>query len=277
MTQPRPTSKQSLWTELRRYWVIFWRLRAMHLGRTLEHRANFWFWAIVSSLWSAFNLFFIGTLASLQHGLAGWKPAEVYLLMSWYTILDTFIWSWVYPNMSQYTRGVFSGEFSGWLLKPVNTAFIVLTKENNFVSTFRLVLGIGMLFWTVPQLDHPPNIVTWLGTLVAFTGSLLLSYSMWFGIATLAFWVDKLDNINDIPPTLRKLWQVPRQVYEQAGAGWLSTIIPLGLVVSVPSEVLIGREVWGWVGYLWLVALISFSLSLVFFQYSLRRYGASGG
>jgi ABC-2 type transport system permease protein len=259
-----------------RYWRIFWLFRKLHLMRTLEYRANFGFWGVVSAIWTVFNFFFFSLISGVGNGIGGWTQAEMFVLLSVFTIIDAFTWSFFYHNMSNYTNAIFSGELSNWLLRPIDTQFLLMTNSNNYTNIFRLVMGVVMLGWSLQQtqVQLTPHLVV-VGSFL-FLLSLLMIYSIWFTCSTGAFYVDRLNNINEVIPSLRRVWQVPRSVYTGLASTVATVIVPLGLASSIPSEVLLGKESGWWIWYFVGVSLGSFFFSRWFFHFSLRRFVGVG-
>lgn len=262
----------SLTKRLSTHWQIFWLLRQMHLQRSFEYRANFWFWAGVSLMWTVFNFFFFDLIVGVSGTIGGWSRYEMYVLLSIFTMLDAVVWSFFYNNMATYTQSIFSGELSQVLTKPINPQFMIMIQNNNYTNIFRFVLGAGMLGWSLHQLRLDITLGQVIGFVIAFSCSLLFTYAVWFTLSTLAFWVDKLDNINEILPAARRLWEVPRSIYTGVLSTVLTVLIPLGLVSSLPAELLLGKSGWQWLSYFALATLIALWLSHQFFQFSIKKF-----
>jgi ABC-2 type transport system permease protein len=104
----------------------------------------------------------------------------------------------------------------------------------------------------------------------------LFTYSVWFLIATISFWIERLNNLNDILPSLRRLSQVPRSVYTGISSVAFCLILPVVLVTSVPAEILLGKSSNSWSLYFVLISLFMFWLSRKFFFFSIKKYSSAG-
>ncbi|MBU0576129.1 ABC-2 family transporter protein, partial [Patescibacteria group bacterium] len=208
--------------------------------------------------------------------IGGWERHEVLLLIGVFSILDAFTWSVFYHNMREYTRAVFSGEFNQYLTKPINTQFLIMTQSNSFNNFPRLIIGGVIMHRSLVALNYQPSfwqVISFLG-LLSLAG--LFIYLVWFIFATLAFWFEKLDNINDIIPSLRQIWQVPRSVYTGVTSLILTIILPLGLMTSIPTEVLLGKASVNWIIYFVVITFICFIFSQIFFKISIKKYSGAG-
>lgn len=255
-----------------KYLTLFWHFRKIQLMKQLEYRGDFIFWSLISVMWTFFNFFFFDLIASVNNGIGNWNPDQITILIGVFTILDAFTWSFFYHNMQRYTQMVFSGELNQLLSKPIDTQFILMTQTNSYNNLLRLAVGIGMIGWTLPKLGIQLGLLSLISFLAVLLVALTFIYFLWFTMSTLAFWVEKLTNINEVIPSFRKIWQVPRQVYQGVVGLLLTIVLPLGLIVSLPAEVLIQKTSFEWIGYLTLFTIGLICFSRWFFIISVKRY-----
>lgn len=261
---------------IQKYWRLFWYMRKLHAMRMMEYRADFFFWLFVSTMWSIFNVFFFTIITTVSGNIAGWSLYEMYLIMGVFNLIDAFIWSFFYNNMLEYTNGIFSGELNKVLLKPINTQFWLMTQNNNYANILRFILGLAVTIWAAQQLQLQPSVWQIALFTVMLSISICFVYFLWFIVSTLSFWVEKLDNINEIVPNVRRTFQVPHQVYTGLASTVLTVILPLGLLSSVPSEILIGRvSSWQTVGYLALFTMGLILVSHLFLKLSIKKYSGA--
>ncbi len=258
------------------YWYLFWKFRALRLMLLFEYRANFYFWSFISILWTLFNFFFFALLLRVNGTIAGWNTAELYVLLATFTILDSFTWSFFNRIMRVYTQSIFDGSFDLFLLRPVDPQLLLAIHDNNYSQISRLIIGAGILWWSVQKVGVPISLLT-IAAYTALLGcSLLIIYNTWFAISTMAFYVERLNNINDIIPGLRRVFQVPRGIYQGMGALLFTVILPFGLLSSIPAEVLLGRWELNWLLYFMAFAIVSTVAARTFFHYSVLRYAGAG-
>lgn len=260
---------------VKKYNTIFWQFRKMHLMVTLERRTDFIFWGVVSGMWTIFNIFFFTLILGVTDSIAGWNKEEMYLLLGVFSIVDACTWSIFYFNMMRYTNSVYDGELNSILLKPINPIFMIMTRYNNYNNIFRLLMGIGLTVWAYNQLSLTFSLVTWLLFMLGLLLALLTIYFLWFILSTSAFYFEKLDNINEIVPNIRRTWQLPRSIYPPILSFVLTFILPFGLVVSLPTEILLGKPVFHLLAYLGLFTIGSMIVGNYFFHYSLQRFSGN--
>lgn len=149
-------------SRLKKYLSIFMRFRKMNLMVMLEYRTDFLFWGFVSVMWTAFNFFFTNLLASGTGFIADWSKQELFVLISVFTIYDAFTWSFFYHNMFKYMNHVFTGELDRFLVRPVDSQFMLSVEHNSYNNLFRLFIGIGMLIYSLIQLHQSVSLLTFL-------------------------------------------------------------------------------------------------------------------
>lgn len=262
---------------MKKYWSIFFALRKIQLLRMLEYRADFFFWAFISLMWTGFNYFYFGLIFSKGNGIEGWNYDQIMLLVSFYTMIDAFTWSIFYPNMQAYTKEIFNGELSRYLLLPVNSVYLILSRHATYDNLPRFFVGLFVLIHTINKLNLALSIWQILLSIIVFCFGILLVYSCWFILATIAFWVERLENINEIMPQLRTLYQVPASVFTGIPGFVISFIVPLGLITTLPSEIILGSQNNFFIIFLILSSLAFFAIAVIFFKFSIKKYSSVGG
>lgn len=257
---------------LKKYWYLFWKFRALRFMTMLEYRMNFVFWSVISFMWTAFNYFFFSLLLGVKGEIGGWNTAEMFILLSTFTMLDAFVWSFFYHNMQDYTGSIFNGKMTMTLTRPINTQFLVSSQTNSYTNIPRFFIGFVMVIKTIIDYNMKVTPIGALLYITFFCVSLLFIYSLWFFIATCTFWTDKLDNINEVIPATRRVWQLPREVFQGVFSLAFTIVLPLSLISSLPSELLLGRASMNWIIYFTVFTFALFALSRWFFTFSLRKY-----
>ncbi len=262
---------------LRKYWSIFKTFRSLSLQKMTAYRQDFFFWVFVNTLWTAFNFFFFSLIINLNAPLAGWARWELYLLLGFFTMLDSAMWGIMNVNLSHFTQLVFNGELSGWMTKPIDLQFFAMTSKNTWSSLPRFFIGLAAVIVALQQLEIVPSLLQIFLTTVALLAGFVFLYSLWMILACLSFFVEKLDNINEIIPSFRRIWQLPSDVYSGFFSTFFTVLVPLALLTTVPTELILGTAL-GW-QLIWLctIALIALILSRFVLQYSIRHYTSVGG
>ncbi len=266
------TSYNALVSLLHRHYHLFSRFRSIDSMRMMEYRMSFLFWVFVNIIWSLFNIFFFSILVGVSGTIGGWSRQEILLLLGVFTIVDAFTWSIFYANLTEYASDIFDGRLSLLLCRPVNTQFYLMTRKANPQGLFRFAIGTILIFNSLSQLQITPSFANWVLFSVFLIISFLFLYSFWFGLTTCAFFFERLENLNEIIPAVRRLWQVPRTAYMGSIGMSLTNIIPFLFITSVPSEILLDRFSYPILLYYFLITLLMMYFSNRFFNFAVRHY-----
>ena len=172
-----------------------------------------------------------------------------------------------------YVEAIFQGTLDFLLLQPIDPQFRLSTRHISFTNIPRLLIGIGIIAIYVPKDVTLTQLVVY--AVLVMLGSLLI-YLLWFLVATVTFWVDKLDNIIEIVPTLRRIWSVPADVYSGPLSTLFTLLVPLALITTTPSRVLFQVFRLDEIAILGVFTLGVFVLTRWFFWLSLKRYSSVG-
>lgn len=241
----------------------------------LEYRGNFWFWVIVSTMWTFFNFFFFDLIVGSRGNIAGWNRDEMYILLATFTMIDAFTWSFFYHNMQEYISSIFNGTMTITLTRPISPQYLLSIQANSYTNIPRFFIGLATLLITIQKMQLQVSLLSVIEFIVFFILSLLFIYSAWFIVATFSFWVDRLDNINELVPSTRRVWQVPKEVYTGLLSTLFTVIMPFALVASLPSEILLGKATAGWLVFYALFTIGLFFVSTLFFRISVKKYSGT--
>lgn len=259
-----------------KYWQLFWAYRKLRLMKMIEYRTSFIFWSVVSLFWTFFNLFFFYIITDISDTLGGWTKSELFIVVGIFMIFEAFIWSFFYRNMGLYTKSIFDGSLDLILTKPVDPQYLLSVQDNSYTNILRFLIGVVVLITSVQQLPIQPSIVQVLLFVISLGIGLVMIYSCWFILATFAFWIEKLDNINEAFVSAREMFRVPKTVYTGVFAFIFTILIPLLLITTVPAEVLIGRASWQWLVFQLITTAIFFVIARKFFLFSIKKYSSAG-
>lgn len=258
---------------MKKYLTIWIQSVKFSIQRLFEYRTDFFVWSLVSLGWTTFSLVFYQIMFLQTDTIAGWTKNEVFLLIATYMIIDSATWSIFWRNVQNYTRSIFDGTLDLLLVRPVDAQFRLSTQHISFTNLPRLAIGIYMLVHYLPRALTVQQIVVYIMFILI---SLIIVYAMWFFTATFAFWVEKLENVIEIVPTMRHLWSTPADVYTGPIAAIFTIIFPVALITTVPTRVLLNTMRWQEIVILLTFTVIVLLSTRFFFNYSIKKYSGAG-
>lgn len=261
---------------MRRYLKLYYHFIRYNFMQMMTYKSEFFTWSVVTVGWVIFTLIFYQLLFANIDNIAGWNKAQMLVLQGFYFIIDAILWGVFYENFYDLPYKINRGTLDLELVKPVNKQFLLSFKKLGLNQLNSLALGLVILSYGLHLGDIHPSPLNILFALSILIIAVIFLYSGWFITVCTAFWFDRLENIVYIFPSLCEFAKFPVSAYQGMAKIFLTYIIPIILVTSLPSQFLFGQPNFIFVGVLAVSAIILLVVSRFFFQFALKRYsGAS--
>src|SRR5690606_8747481 len=130
----------------------------------------------------------VGSLSIAFHytpSLKAWTFAQTLVLLAGYYLMDGMIEMFIAPNMREIMTQVRQGTLDFVLMKPVNSQFAATFRTINIWRASSLLVGIGMVAYTLQQLTLQVGPAEALSFAAALAAGLGVIYSFWLVLVTL--------------------------------------------------------------------------------------------
>jgi ABC-2 type transport system permease protein len=252
--------------------AFFW----VNVTSELAYRVNFVWQLFQSFLSLGISLAGLSVIFSYTETLGGWRPDEILALVGIYFIVGGLIGLVVQPGMEQFIESVRDGTLDFTLTKPEDAQLTASIKRIEIWKSIDIVLGLAVLAIALIRLGE--NVGGWQAgafVLMLIAGGVIV-YSFFLILATLSFWLVRVENILTIFQSMYEAGRWPISLYP----GWLryglTFIIPVAFATTVPAEAITGRLTWQTLLGAVALAILLFAASRAFWRVGLRRYsGAS--
>jgi ABC-2 type transport system permease protein len=206
----------------------------------------------------------------------GWTLGQMVVLLGVYYIVQGAEELVLQPSFERFMEHVREGTLDFILLKPVSSQFMVSFRHFHTVQTLQVVLGLVITAVGVADLAQAVTLGSALAFAVTLACGLVLIYALLLVLSTLAFWFVRVDNLLAIFWAFIDAGRFPVDIYP----GWLritmSTVIPVGIAVTVPAKAIAGLVDPLSLASIVVAAIIAFQVSRLFWRRGLRAYtGAS--
>jgi ABC-2 type transport system permease protein len=138
-------------------------------------------------------------------------------------------------------------------------------------------IGLGLIVYALIQLEVTPSTVQITAFVVALLSAILILYSIWVMLMSLAFWFVAVDNLSVLFDAAFETARYPVAAFPRGARVVLLTLVPLAWTTTIPAATLTGRLDWANAGGAIGVAASLFLLSRVMWTAGLRRYTGAGG
>jgi ABC-2 type transport system permease protein len=208
--------------------------------------------------------------------LNGWTLGQMIVLLGVYYMIQGAQGVLFETSFERFMEQVRLGTLDFILIKPVDSQFVISTRHIQVTHIGQLVLGAGVLGAGIAQVGEQITVPDALSFALTLVCGLLLVYSLLLVLSTLSFWFVRVENLLAIFWSFLDAGRFPVDLYP----GWLrvtlSTVVPIGIAVTVPAQAIAGRLDWVGFGAMLGGTVITFWFAGWFWRRGLRSYtGAS--
>lgn len=208
--------------------------------------------------------------------LNGWTLPEMLVLLGVYYLVQGASNLVFEPSFERLMEHVRVGTLDFHLLKPLNTQFLVSTRHMQMARIPDFLLGFLILAIGLAQMGQTATPTSALLFALALVCGLALVYSLLLVLVTLSFWFVRVDNLLTIFWSFLDAGRFPVDVYPAWLRVTLSTVVPIGIAVTAPSQAIASKIGPSEVALLAAGTVVAFVVASAFWRLGLRNYtGAS--
>ncbi|MDW7997075.1 MAG: ABC-2 family transporter protein [Bacteroidota bacterium] len=255
-----------------RLWGLF---LAQALSREMEYRLHLWLSFLIDVVWYAVQVGLFEVIYLHTPTIAGWSRAEMAVFLGTLFVVDALNMALFSTNFWRLPQYVLTGELDFFLLKPVSPFFLVFLRYPNVASFLNLAVALTVLGYGFSLLP-PASVEAAVAYPVFLVNGLLCMLSFQALIGALAIRILAAEGIQHTFHILYQFGMKPDSIYAPMLRRILLYVFPMGLVASVPAQVVLGRASWEVVSAGLVVPPLLLLVSRFLFLRALRYYtGAS--
>jgi len=258
-----------------KYWKIYKICFANSVSYFTQYRKDFWFNLFINLLWIGIIALMIEIIFGQTSALGGWNKGEVYLLTMLWVVSNELFVMFFGGNLFDLSDMVAEGVIDFYLLKPVNSLFLVSTKYILFRAFYRLLGEIAILVYVFIHFNFivsGSNI--FLGVLL-FIAGLIAQYAIILSLNTLSFWHMRIGNINDAIGAVAVIGRYPLNIFSRTIKFIVLTILPVTFFAYVPAAAVLDRWPWYGIVYVLIFSLVLFVSAVLFWEFALKKYSSA--
>jgi ABC-2 type transport system permease protein len=256
-----------------RYLAIYGALWKTSVTREMSFKGNFLLWIIVELAWFGLQLCFVGVIFSQTSTVGTWTVWQVVLLTGASSFIQQTYQAFFLVNCTNLSELVRTGRMDFLLLLPVNTRFLVSTRQVDLPSFANAAFAVCVMVYAAGKLHLQPTVAQLLGFGALCGVGLLVHYSLMFMLATVCFWTVRAQGIVWGYFNLFNIARMPDEAFRGTFKVVFTFALPVLLISNVPVRVLTDRVTSpvSWLALLGL-GLIWALISEWFWRFSVRRY-----
>src|SRR5271169_2039950 len=162
---------------LKRYLTIYAALWKNSVAREMSFKGNFLLWIIVELLWFGLQLCFVSVIFSQTPLVGTWTQWEMVLLVGASNFIQQIYQAFFLVNCTNLSELVRTGKMDFLLLLPVNTRFIVSTRQVDIPSFANAAFAVCVMGFAAHKLGLQPSAAQFAGFAALCVVGLLVHYS----------------------------------------------------------------------------------------------------
>lgn len=215
-------------------------------------------------------LLVLGSKTSTIAGFTLWQMVFFYVTFNLVDALAQFFLREVY----RFRYYVVSGDFDYILTKPMSPLFRSLLGGSDILDIPMLILSL--LFLIIAALHIGP--ITSLGVfmyLLLIGNAFLIAFSFHIFVLVIGILTTEVDNVLFLYRDLTQMGRVPVDIYQEPLRGFITFIIPVGIMMTFPAKALMGLISPSTFIISFLIGGVFFLVSLSLWRFSLRHYSSA--
>ena len=242
----------------------------------MAHKANFLMRFLSDSIMFLVYYIFYTVVFSYVPNINGWTKDEVLALMGTFHIVISLFIGFLLPNIAQIPGLVKGGGLDGYIVKPVNSQFLLSTRSIDIGSLINIFLGIAIISSSLLQLEIKAKIVT----LLLFVGYILIGvfilYNLMFILLCTIFWLHDSSWSIGFVMSFNSFADKPVAIYRGIVYRFLVFLFPVGLVANIPANIILNKSNYALEVWVVIITILLFLLSKIVWSKGIKLYeGAS--
>jgi viologen exporter family transport system permease protein len=207
----------------------------------LQYRWEFLLDGLMSVFWTCASLVPLYLVFHERTVIAGWRYGEALLVVGWFTLLDGVLKGAVNPSLITVIDHIRKGTLDFVLLKPADSQFLVSTARFLPWRVLSLAAAACVFAYGFSEIDRTPSLLDVLSSFVMLGAGVLVLYSLWILVISVAFRAVRIDNLRYLFEAIFDAARWPASVWKGALSFFFTFVIPLALMTTYPAQALLGR------------------------------------
>jgi ABC-2 type transport system permease protein len=241
----------------------------------LEYRVDLIANVVMSVFWLAWAVIGVTVFFMYADKMGDWSYPEVLMVVALFTLFNGLMEAFLRPNIGSVIDQIRDGTFDFVRLKPVNVQFLASFRNIVVWHLIDVVIGIGLIAYALAQLRIVPSPAQIALFVLMLLTAMIIVYTLWLTIASLAFWFVRLDNITELFYGFYEAGRYPVTIYRGIVRAFLTFVVPVAFVTTFPASALLGRLDQATVLIGVTFGIVSFLLASRFWRFALRHYSSA--
>lgn len=205
---------------------------------------------------------------------AGYTSDQMVVFYLTYQFVDV-LGQTFYRGVYMFSEKVRSGEFDFTLLKPMSSLFQALVGKPDVNDALFILPITGLSLYIFSTLNLAYSLSTILWYLALLLNSFLIVTALHIVVLVVGVVTTEVDGVIWMYRDLSALGRFPITIYGEPLKTLLFFVVPIGMMITIPAELLLGSSPTFSLGLTFAVGLASLFVSLKLWNWSLRKYSSA--
>jgi len=240
----------------------------------LEYRANYFTRFISDVFWYIAQILTFEVLYRHTNKIGDWDVHQMKVFLGILFVIDALYMIIIHENLENLSEKVRKGDLDLLLAKPINSQFMITLQKANTAILGNFLLAISWLFYSLHALpDFHYLRLFWFIFLIPC--SLSVIYTMRFMFSATAVIFTRSENLQFLWWQVYRMGMRPDSMYFPWLKWILLTVIPVGVIVSIPARALLNPPNFYYLLWPLFLAPILIYLSHLFWKFALTFYSSA--
>ena len=260
---------------MQKYFKIYSQFFRVNLLKSLAYRGNFILGLILVIFESMTTLLTIKIVFSHLHSIENWSYSDMLVLSGTFMITNALAWLLFKSGINNLDRLINQGQLDGYLVKPVDTQFLITVYDIDIEDAARSFVGIALLAIGLRGVGIAETLLRLPTYIFLLLLGQIIIYSISLSIKTISFKSIQGWATNAISWRFHDLARYPTDIYRGIMRIIYTFVFPLAFIATVPSKALLGRvSPLLFVGAI-LAAGFTFAISRLIWKWALKTYSSA--
>lgn len=262
---------------MKRYLKIFLILLKLNTRRLAIYKANLISNIVSSTSWGILSVVIAILLTTKSPVVFGWTRTNFIILTAILNVVLGFYRIIFDPTMWTFTRKIHYGELDLILLRPLDSQFQMNIWDFDLGGTIRVSLAIVFAVYLFIANHINVTIFQFAAFILLAISGITIFYAVNFIVLTITIWNTNLSNLVDLVDQVSTLSRYPKEMYQQLGNIFYYILFPIVIIISVPTQILLGQNALTDSVLLVIFSILFFAASRFFWKFALRFYTSASG
>lgn len=222
-----------------------------------------------------FTIFIIFIVILLQrtNALAGYSLDQTILFFLSFNLVD-ILSQLLFREVYRFRPAIVQGTFDFYLIKPISPLFRALATGPDLLDFLTLIPLIFAIVFFIERLNilNPMGILLYI---LLITVAFIIALSFHILVLSLAILTTEIDHAVMVYRDIVAMGRMPVDIYREPIRGFITFIIPVGIMMTFPTKALMGLLSPIFIIYAVGLAVLMYFISIRVWGYALKKYSSA--